>query len=37
MPGAACGFADLPEGTTTYYLNLIDGRGLVVSAEHQGD
>jgi len=24
----------LPPGTTTYYLNLIDDRGLVVSTEH---
>jgi len=26
--------ADLPEGTTVYYLNLMDSRGLVVSSEH---
>ncbi len=27
--------ATLPEGVTVYYLNLIDERGLVVSAEHE--
>ena len=27
--------ATLPEGTTVYYINLVDERGLVVSAEHQ--
>jgi len=26
--------ADLPDGVTVYYLNLIDARGLVVSTEH---
>jgi len=26
--------ADLPAGTTTYYLNLVDERGLLVSTEH---
>ena len=27
--------ADLPDGTTVYYVNLIDDRGLVVSTEHK--
>jgi dienelactone hydrolase len=27
--------ATLPEGTTVYYLNLVDGRGLTVSTEHE--
>jgi dienelactone hydrolase len=26
--------ADLPEGTTTYYFNVTDSRGLIVSTEH---
>jgi len=27
--------AELPEGTTVYYVNLVDDRGLVVSSEHE--
>jgi dienelactone hydrolase len=32
--GGKAATASLPRGTTTYYLNLIDDRGLVVSTEH---
>ena len=27
--------ADLPQGTTVYYINLIDERGMIVSTEHE--
>jgi hypothetical protein len=26
--------AEVPEGTTAWYFNLVDGRGLIVSSEH---